>query len=172
MYQVDGQRRHNLDYKTVTIMYKKHTTQTGEKMLIASMSDQHLENTINLILEKLQAINNLMDGTEKYSGSPSQLALRGIRKSKLNFDDLANRQRDIMNLLYPYLAEAFLRGMNNKPLQQALGRTGQDKPMTAFESQLLSLGKPSRHVAFRIESATPCDVDEDDDTYVEPWEVE
>lgn len=117
-------------------MFQKHKTKDGRKMLICEMTNRHLSNTISMLLTQLRQVNDALDGNAKFNATPSQIAMRGVRKASLDFDELAKMQRIIVDKLYPYLAEAFLRGMFEliEEVQAAFGRNAQADPIGAFHT--------------------------------------
>lgn len=104
-------------------MLRKHCTRDGRKMLIAEMSDEHLQNTVKL---KMANIAKLQRGlVEAPQINPYHARLYGM--PKLDIDEAAEHSRQIIDSLYPYLSELYLRGLNDlaKPLRKLIGRSGQ-----------------------------------------------
>lgn len=133
-----------IDFRTFkyTVMYRKHKTKDGRKMQICEMEDSHLMRTISLMLRHLTEVNNALDGKSVINTTPSQLAMRGVRKEHVGFDELASVQQGIIDKLYAYLAEALLRGRYEivPEVQEAFGRSGQVQPLGLIDSKVLMIG--------------------------------
>lgn len=82
------------------------------------MDDEHLKNTINVFLGKIQGARESLDSALK----PSEAALY---RGHVDEDDLRESYADMVEFIYPYLAELALRGIDmSAAIQQALGRKG------------------------------------------------
>ena len=104
-------------------MLEKHFTSNGNRMLIAEMSDAHLRNMVKLKIAKLGKLQNQM--SENSAMSEFQARLYGVET--VDVEVAARKSREIITSLYPYLAECYLRGLNDlaEPLRKVIGRNGQ-----------------------------------------------
>ncbi len=103
-------------------MLRVHTTKEKEKMFVSQMEDAHLRATINLYLNRIRTLKDAL--SMKVTVSPFKSALYGIDMNDLS-EQAKEKISDSANLLYPYLAEAMLRGMDFKvELQEIFERTG------------------------------------------------
>lgn len=99
-------------------MLEKHTTKDKKTMLIAQMDDQHLTNMIALILRQVGEIRGLTnDHLSDYERTLYDIP-------KVSEEEVAMATRLALQKLYPYLAEAYLRGLEGprKMLVETLGR--------------------------------------------------
>ena len=99
-------------------MLDMHITKEGKRVLIAQMDDEHLTNFIALVLRQVLAAQAAkQDDLTDYHRALYDLP---------TVDDKAVAQltREALQRLYPYLAEAFLRGLKapRKLLIEVLGR--------------------------------------------------
>jgi len=108
----------------------------GRKMLICQMENDHLFNTILMLLNRLDSINRQIDGV------PVNLpkSLKMLTKNVFDDDELEVMQERTVETLYPYLAEAYLRGDQLDPnnflrerMQEVFKRTGQDFDVNLIE---------------------------------------
>jgi hypothetical protein len=88
------------------------------------MSDQHLRNTILLKLRGIIEIRRqtkVMHGVENIDPVNREL----YKLNELDPKHAATQIYDVLRRLYPYLAEAYLRGLEGvrETLQEAAGRT-------------------------------------------------
>jgi hypothetical protein len=100
-------------------MLEKHMTKEGNVLLVAEMEDSHLENLIAMFLVKIIKNKRMINGQAL---DPYQAALYNIPKHSA--ESLAKENRELIGRLYPYLAEAYLRGLsgNRQQLVEAMGR--------------------------------------------------
>lgn len=100
-------------------MLETHTTSDGHKMLVAEMRDSHLMNTIRLYCRKMQDTRNSIDA--KGQMSPVERAMYDLPEHTP--EEAGWELKRLANHLYPYLAEAFLRGLDTPgELIDAVGR--------------------------------------------------
>lgn len=101
-------------------MLEQHITKGGEMCLIAQMNDDHLRRMIRLILK---AVVEIKSKSETADLDPYQTALYGLRS--IDVEDAARVNREAIRKLYPYLAEAYLRGIDDlrDELRDAIGRS-------------------------------------------------
>jgi len=88
------------------------------------MDDSHLENTIRMFLRKINDAKTMLDRSVKIDSFSSALY-------RISPEEVSNQARQsIVNMtefLYPYLAEAMLRGIDFKEeLQKVYGRDSKD----------------------------------------------
>jgi hypothetical protein len=100
-------------------MYQTHTDQNGNTKLVAELDDQHLMNIIRYIVRKATgahaALGNITMGE-------FETKLYGLRK--VSEGEFAEKINSTIELLYPYVFEAALRGfVINKELSQLVGRS-------------------------------------------------
>jgi len=102
-------------------MIEKHKTKDGKLLLVSQMDDNHLKNTIGLVCRAIEkAIEGLEVDTEV---SKKQAALYGINRDHIR-THCSNALPVLTQKLYPYAAEAALRGIDiSERLQKAFGRT-------------------------------------------------
>lgn len=89
-------------------MLEEHRTKDGNVMLIAEMTDSHLKNTIKLFIRKMMEVRHAC-ATQPELG-PMERAMYGI--SEADPTEGGRLLRVITQKLYPYLAELFLRGID------------------------------------------------------------
>ncbi len=106
-------------------MYDIHTTREGKQMMISQMEDRHL---LNLIKLELNQITLMLDASSsKLQLTPAQQILYNLQS-----DEIAKRAREEVprkvRHLYPYIAEAMLRGLTEvtENLQLTFGRKTKD----------------------------------------------
>ncbi len=105
-------------------MLKIHRTKEGEKMFISQMEDSHLQATINLFIKKIKDLKDAL--SMKVNVSPFKSALYAIDSTEIA-ENAKQRISTATSLLYPYLAEAMLRGMDyTVELQELFERTGKE----------------------------------------------
>jgi len=108
-----------------------HTTKDGSKLFISEMENSHLENTIRLMLAKVDEAKRML--YNKSSENKFKSALYSIPEVKDR--DLKEFILKYTTMLAPYIMEAMLRGINFTPeLQLAYERVGKD---TISRGQLL-----------------------------------
>lgn len=106
-------------------MHRIHKTQTGQRLPISMMTDDHLKNTITLKLREVEATINSLNVLNTQV-TPLASALYGIKPESISKAATA-RLPVILDNLYPYLAEAMLRGISfTDRLQEVMGRKGAD----------------------------------------------
>lgn len=116
-------------------MLEVHRTATGQKLLIAEMGDQHLVNTVKLILNGIEQRNKMLVGASGLSEYQAKLYSVEV----LDVAAVAKKNRSAIQQLYPYLAELYLRGMDQlvPDVQAAVGRAGQ---LITAHTQMLESG--------------------------------
>ena len=104
-------------------MLEEHYTREGNKMLVAEMGDDHLQNLVKLKIAKLGQLQSQM--TESPHMSEFQARLYGV--GTVDVKAAARESRNIIKSLYPYLAELYLRGLTDlvEPLRKVIGRNSQ-----------------------------------------------
>lgn len=125
-------------------MLDTHTTQEGQKMLIAEMDTQHIVNFCKLVLNA--ALEAKIGAARQQNMSDFHRALYEVPKR--DAVSVGREVRQALNRLHPYLAELFFRGDNSKAVKEVRGlleeltdREGQMQMSGAFE--LLPLNKES-----------------------------
>jgi hypothetical protein len=106
-------------------MLEMHVTKEGDRMLIAQMTDEHLVNFINLVLKQAKVAQGAKtDELTDYHRILYNLPVVDERS-------IAEVTREALQKLYPYLAEAYLRGIDTprELLQEVMGR---DKAVPNF----------------------------------------
>lgn len=104
-------------------MFEVHETKDGDQMLIAQMSDRHLENYIKLACSKIQACVQILE-SQVMPGSAVVAALRPEFSQKELKKKATLSIRHWHETIQPYVLEATLRGLPIKAyLQSAYGRT-------------------------------------------------
>ena len=102
-------------------MNKLHKTKAGDSMMISQMEDDHLSNHIKLLLRKIDSAKNALDANMKIS--KFQSAMYGVNNESLE-KKASKVIKDMAEKLYPYLAEAMLRGISfTKELQKTFERS-------------------------------------------------
>lgn len=108
-------------------MFGRHTTRNGDRMLIPEMDDQHLINTINLILERALAVRRAYNAAESIARN-SELDMALIKIDKLSAEQAAARIQLMVENTYPYIAEATMRRLDlssaSDLLRQVVNRDG------------------------------------------------
>lgn len=105
---------------------RMHTTKNGRSLPIHAMDNIHIENMIDLLIDKMSAIKSSALYEIGESGDLFNLELNGIQK--MDKKSAINIISDIMYKLEPYLAELVIRGnsayiMNiSQKLTDILGR--------------------------------------------------
>lgn len=101
-------------------MLERHTTRDGQTMLIAQMENSHLMNYINMRLRKMLEVKESarIIPTDNYTRR-----LYGLRA--VTEEEAADVNRMALMALYPYLAEAYLRGLD-EPRQLLIEVLGRD----------------------------------------------
>ena len=104
-------------------MLEEHYTREGNKMLVAEMGDDHLQNLVKLKIAKLGQLQSQM--MENPNMSEFQARLYGVET--VDVKAAARESRNIIKSLYPYLAELYLRGLTDlvEPLRKVIGRNSQ-----------------------------------------------
>jgi hypothetical protein len=100
-------------------MLEKHTQRDGKTLLIAQMDDDHLNNMIQLVLRKIEEVQSLREPAQV---DPYEQRLYGLKT--ITPEDAADAVRELIQKLYPYLAEAYLRGLEGPRIKliEVLGR--------------------------------------------------
>lgn len=105
-------------------MLRVHKTKEGEKLFISQMADSHLTNTINMLIRKIEGYKGALEA--KVNVSPFKAALYEVDVEQFS-ETAKKRISSTANGLYPYLAEAMLRGIDFKAdLQRIFEREGQE----------------------------------------------
>jgi len=100
-------------------MFKYHTTANGETMLICEMEDDHLMNTIKMVSKRFLEYKKHQTETSGQSEYERHL----YNRSSVSPKDLADKTKEIADLLAPYILEGVLRGYQLYPLvQETFGR--------------------------------------------------
>lgn len=104
-------------------MLERHFTRDGNQMLIAEMDDNHLQNLVKLKIAQLGKLQGQMAENPKMS--EFQARLYGVET--VDVEKAARESRRIIEGLYPYLAELYLRNLTDlvAPLRRVVGRSGQ-----------------------------------------------
>jgi len=95
-------------------MRTQHTTKDGNVMSIASMESEHLFNTINLSVKKLEVANNLINKSKK------KTADNVIYGTGFDSEDAEQYIEDFRDIIAPYLVEAVIRGLDLLPVTEKL----------------------------------------------------
>lgn len=114
-------------------MYKIHTTNEGDSMLVCQMTDSHLTNMIRLLCKQMVEARQLLDG-----GSLSSDPLLGILAPQFNAKAIREKAEGAIRLIHetlpPYVLEASLRGIVlGSLLQAAYGRREQLPNLSALK---------------------------------------
>lgn len=101
-------------------MLEKHTDAKGNTLLIAQMDDEHLANFIKLICRQIVNRRKIAQSSELVDEYQRQLY--GV--DRMDADEAARQNKQAFKLLYPYLAETFVRNLHDvRPVViDALGR--------------------------------------------------
>lgn len=119
-------------------MYNMHRTKSGETMFISMMEDDHLQNTINMYVNKIRSQKELLGA--KVNISPMKMAMYGVDTARL-VEAAKKSIKACCTKLYPYLAEAMLRGFDYKvQLQEIFERTSAE-PKFDLEMEPASKGR-------------------------------
>lgn len=107
-------------------MFVRHRTKDGKVMFISQMSDSHLESTIMMFLNSIREYKNKLIA-EDIKTSPMQSVLYDVDPKRVQ-KQAKHGIKVATDKLYPYLAEACLRGMDfSKELQDVYERDGTEK---------------------------------------------
>ena len=105
---------------------RMHETKNGRNLPIHAMDNQHIENFINLMVEKMISIKSQALYEVGESGDMFELELNGVQK--MDKTTALNIISSIMYKLEPYLTELVIRGNNayiiniSERLESILGR--------------------------------------------------
>jgi len=106
-------------------MLEQHVTKDGDRLLIAEMEDEHLLNTIKVFTRQAKKLNAAAHA--KQASDPYLCSLYGVRN--IDPETAAQGVRMAIIKMYPYLAEAWFRRLNDDELHdmlaEILGRDGQ-----------------------------------------------
>ena len=106
-------------------MLKIHKTRAGEQFFVSQMEDEHLRNTIELYLGQLKQLKGALEA--KVTLNPFKSALYNVDVGAIS-EKAKGLINGVANKLYPYLAEAMLRGIDYKTeLQTTFERTGAEE---------------------------------------------
>jgi hypothetical protein len=111
-------------------MLEKHIQRNGEQSLIAEMADSHLLNTIKLYSRKLLSLRSFAYQEQQ---AIDEFTMSVYDIPKMSPADAAKEYKGLLRQLYPYMAEAFLRGL--APPQNLIQAVGRNSQLT-FEYQL------------------------------------
>ncbi len=117
-------------------MLEIHGTRDGQFLLIAQMDNDHLCNMISWAIRKAKEIKARADyagGLDAY-----QQKLYGVQQ--VSQEDAAEATRMALQKLYPYLAEAFLRGLEG-PRRELVDFLGREAALTG-DIPLLGAPRP------------------------------
>lgn len=118
-------------------MYDRHRTKEGSEMLICQMTDRHLVNFINLMCRQITAAREVSEGMRP--------AISFVSAVMMDLDDASLMDQARITIqqatrrLYPYLAEAFLRGIGGDLLEivrKAFGRSTAETQTAALPVRL------------------------------------
>lgn len=118
-------------------MFETHTTADGTTLRIYQMTDSHLINTIRLGLRRGLAMRAQ---TESPITDASAVNLELYAKTRDAASVAASIKNILIPQLYPYIAEAALRGLTDQfvdDLRAVVGRTGQVAGADGFVEQLI-----------------------------------
>ena len=108
-------------------MFESHTTKEGDSMLICSMEDSHLINTIKLILRHIKTASSVLCGQQSenhliavFSPSYSAAAQKERAEESIRF---------YHRKIQPYIMEAALRGLDISALMQDAYKRSQMIPV-------------------------------------------
>lgn len=103
-------------------MLEQHTSSEGITTLICQMSNEHLTNAIRYYCRKIKQVRQASEVTN--TGNDYSNALYGFHQ--IDQETAAEINRMAIQKLYPYLAEALLRGLTEvrQDLIIALERDG------------------------------------------------
>jgi len=106
-------------------MLIKHQTANGDVLLVSEMSDEHLANTLRQQARGLRTLYALAQN--RAVASPYLRKLYGFQE--MNEETAASLIREAISRMYPYLAEAWFRGLQfpdvHDALAEVMGREGQ-----------------------------------------------
>ena len=109
-------------------MLELHRTNGGQEIVVSSMEDSHLINTVNMHLKKIDDAKQMLSANV---GNSFQAVLYDVDYAKI----MRKAKKQIQACtakLYPYLAECMLRGINlTAELQKTFERSEKDKIMGA-----------------------------------------
>lgn len=122
-----GSRATGKSFKKPTTMTLKtmHRTRIGQVMPIAEMTDSHLLNTVQMLLNQAIDLRLIGEAPVKQM-SEFELAFNDGQTPMMNPEQAGRKARNIMESCVPYVFELVLRGKMNDDLmamaQQAMGR--------------------------------------------------
>jgi hypothetical protein len=112
-------------------MLRMHRCNDGRKMFVSQMEDDHLKKTIELHFRKLENLKKAV--TAKVNITPFKASLYGVDTAALH-EMAQGKIKHQANALYPYLAEAMLRGFDYKEqLQTIFERTGKEADIAVID---------------------------------------
>lgn len=105
-----------------------HKTQDGQRMYVSQMTDEHLLNFIKMQCKKIKSCSIALSATVAVAAL--QGALYGISTEHIS-NQAKTALPGLVSGLYPYLAEACLRGLTEATttIQDALGRKTVEAPL-------------------------------------------
>lgn len=110
-----------------------HIKSDGTEMLIASMEDKHLINTIKKACRMIKELSDLLDGKINYI--KSEAILNGMAKQLEDFDEenIKDKLITLRNGLGDYLLECSIRNINvHETIKEAFKRDSKMTDPTAF----------------------------------------
>lgn len=99
---------------------KKHTTEDGRSIFVSEMPDQHLKNTVNVLINNAQAMKALIKG----GAGPETITeiIHGVSR-KQQIGVAREKVKSIYVNLAPYIMECMIRGIDfSKELADAFER--------------------------------------------------
>ncbi|MCP4544223.1 MAG: hypothetical protein GY832_44490 [Chloroflexi bacterium] len=107
-------------------MLEIHGTRKGNVMLIAQMGDDHLCNMISLVIRKAREVKAMADRAAGFDAYQQRL----YNVKQVTQEDAAEATRMALQKLYPYLAEAYLRGLEG-PRLELVDFLGREEALTS-----------------------------------------
>lgn len=119
-------------------MYENHTTKNGETILIASMGDRHLWNTISMICDQITLQKVILTGQYMSDSDPFVQVMMPQTSAESQRQSARERIRFLVKKLEPYVMESTLRDFDGVPelLQETFGR---DKKISARSQSIKPL---------------------------------
>lgn len=109
-------------------MLEKHVTREGNELLIAEMSNEHLVNFVNMLLNRASAVKNQSMTIPQNNYTRKLYGLREVSE-----EQAAMEVREIIRKLYPYLAELYLRGIDTT--RELLAKVLEREQVVQFQLQ-------------------------------------
>lgn len=121
-------------------MLELHKTNAGEQMFISQMDNEHLQNTINCYFIKIEQAKSLLNTSVSVDKLKSALYEIDNKQIAKQASRLIKR---ITEKLYPYLAEAMLRGISYTERMQKVYERKIAEPK--FDIKLLEFNPPDEY---------------------------